>query len=483
MIKLILYSLVVGFLTSIYPPAFKRGDSPEIKAARKKWGKIFLSFTAIAALYYWMWLPTLMFGWATLVIIFLLVFFGFCWNLEVGFEPVNQGIYWGCLCLFVISSIFPEQMGATKLLGPVKTIEVSASVIPSDISQVPIVPQEHARAVGAKVVEDALGAEYEVGNYMLQKVNGRLYWVASLDFKSLRSWVFADPAPGVVIVDAEDIRVPARFMEVDGGGKRIKLRYTPGAWFFKNIYRHIHDVGLDHFTAASAHVELDDSMKPWWVVTSINPVVVPIRFGVEGVVVVDPDTGAAREYSLGDAPSWIDSVTPVFVTESNLKTWGEKRIGWAAPFVGARPLIEPLSLNDGQAWSMYGVDGRRYLYSAMVPRGEPNGTLQSVMLVDSRSGKATECVVGDSNMASPATALAVLASKLETLGDYRSTTPLLCAVEGRLTYIIPILDSSNLVKKVALVDSKNKIVALGDDANAAFQELKKLREAVGLKKA
>jgi hypothetical protein len=52
-----------------------------------------------------------------------------------------------------------------------------------------------------------------------------------------------------------------------------------------------------------------------------------------------------------------------------------------------------------------------------------------------------------------------------------------------LTYIIPIIDSSNLVKKVALVDSKNKIVALGDDTNAALQELKKLREAVGLKKA
>ena len=44
--------------------------------------------------------------------------------------------------------------------------------------------------------------------------------------------------------------------------------------------------------------------------------------------------------------------------------------------------------------------------------------------------------------------------------------------------MISILDSSNLVKKVAVVDSKNKIVALGDDTNAALQELKKLPEAV-----
>ena len=47
-----------------------------------------------------------------------------------------------------------------------------------------------------------------------------------------------------------------------------------------------------------------------------------------------------------------------------------------------------------------------------------------------------------------------------------------------MTYIIPISDSSNLVKKVATVDFKNKIVALSDDTNAALQELKKLPEAV-----
>ena len=41
-----------------------------------------------------------------------------------------------------------------------------------------------------------------------------------------------------------------------------------------------------------------------------------------------------------------------------------------------------------------------------------------------------------------------------------------------MTYIISIIDSSNLVKKVAVVESKNKIVALGDDTNAALQELK-----------
>jgi hypothetical protein len=483
MIKLILYSLVVGFLTSIYPPAFKRGDSPETKAARKKWGKIFLFFTAFAALYYWMWLPTLMFGWATLAIIFLLVFIGFCWNLKVGFEPVNQGIYWGCLCLFVLSLISPGPMGAAKLLGPVKTIEVSASAIPSDTFRFPIVPQEHARAVGAKVVADALGSEYHVGNYVLQKINGKLYWVAPLDFKSFRSWTLADPAPGVVVVDAQDVRAPARFMEVDGAGKRIKLRYTPGAWFFKNLARHIHDIGLDHFTAASAHLELDDSMNPWWVVTAVNPAAGPFRFGVEGVVVVNPNTGEATGYSVADAPAWIDSVAPTFLTEMNLKSWGESRVGWAAPFVGARPFIEPLSLDGGSAWSMYGADGRRYLYAAMVPHGEPHGSLQSIMLVDSRSGKATECVTGDAQVGSPAAALAAIAPKLETLGDYRATAPLVCAIEGRLAYIVPVIDVSNLVKKVAVVDAQCQIVVLDEDLTTALAEFKKLRGVIGVKKA
>ena len=94
----------------------------------------------------------------------------------------------------------------------------------ADLQHVRVVPEESAEFSGSKVLGQ-LGAYYLVGEYSVQSENGKLVWVAPLDFQGPIQWLARGTSPGVIVVSAENPDAPAELRQ------RQPLRQSPDGGF------------------------------------------------------------------------------------------------------------------------------------------------------------------------------------------------------------------------------------------------------------
>lgn len=377
-------------------------------------------------------------------------------------------------CCFEASSLaFFRAADLSSNIGKVERKEWNSSLAPVDPKHIRLVSSEQAEWIGAKALSEGLGSVFQPGRYSLQKIGERLYWVAPLDFQGWRRWVSADSAPGAILVDAHDPTAPARLVQKDAAGKDLKLKFTPGAFFGRDLERHVYS-RYTTYGLAGFHLEFDDAFRPFWVVTALTPTV-----GFSGerpakVITVDPQTGEIAEYALDKTPAWIDRVIPSEVAVNNIRWWGVFREGWWASFVGAQSLLEPTALNGESAWLVYGGDGRCYWYSGLTSTSDRDDTLLGYTLTDTRSGQTTEYKVSNTTAGTANAAAAAAAAKVSNFRGYHPTQPIPYNLYGHLAYIIPIVNENHLFQRVAIVDVTCQTVALGEDKASALQEFKQL---------
>src|SRR6476620_7072211 len=82
------------------------------------------------------------------------------------------------------------------------------------------------------------------------------------------------------------------------GGKDIKIKYQPDAYFGSEISRYIYmngymTTGLTDFT-----FEVDDAGMPYWVMTKYQKTIGFSGNDAIGVIVVNAQTGEIKEYTL-----------------------------------------------------------------------------------------------------------------------------------------------------------------------------------------
>ncbi len=176
----------------------------------------------------------------------------------------------------------------------------------------------------SKMGTDNLGSKYELNkeDFVKQSINGHLYWVCPLEYKS--GWTqFWDTIsgsqsfPGFVIVDAEnpDPNLVKLVHNLD-------LHYTNRAFFSHNIVRHLYSLGYTDLDLDNPTIELDDNMEPFITVTATRP-----RFTVGGtdivkVLVVHMKDGSVTEYAPDKVPAFVDRVISEDMAEEYANNWG-----------------------------------------------------------------------------------------------------------------------------------------------------------------
>lgn len=383
----------------------------------------------------------------------------------------------GSLIVIVFQAASWPILSSTELaavVGKVEKREWNSSLAPVDPKHIRLVSKEQAEWIGAKALSEGLGSVYQPGSYSLQKIGDRLYWVAALDFQGWRRWVSGSSAPGAIVVDAHDPSAPARLVQKDAVGNELKLRFTPGAFFGRNLQRHVWSSGYSTYELEGWHLELDDAMRPFWVVTALKPTIGFSGEKPQKVITVSPDSGELKEYPHENAPAWIDRIVPEEVAVNNLQWWGVYREGWLSSWLGSQSLLEPTALNGESAWLVYGQDGRCYWYSGLTSTSDRDDTLLGYTLTDTRSGQTTEYKVSGTTAGTANAAVAAAAAKVSNFRGYHPTQPIPYNIYGHLAYVVPIVNENHLFQRVAIVDVTCQKVALGEDKQSALQEFKQL---------
>jgi len=341
-----------------------------------------------------------------------------------------------------------------ELIGTVEEgTDLSHHMAPISLEKIRVVDQSLANILGDKVLgaQPALGSQVNLGTFNIQKVKDELYWVAPLLHSGFWKWNRNKAGTnGYVMVNATNERDVKLVQQV--GGKEVRIRYQPEAFFGDNLKRHLWFDGYFSSGLADYSFEIDDEGKPYWVVTRYKKT---IGFGGEeavGVVVVDTETGASQSYPIANAPAWIDRIQPDNFVEQQLNDWGNFVKGfWNFSNQNKLQITEGVTL-------VYGEDNKAYWYTGLTSVGSDEATVGFV-LVDTRTKKAIWYKQsGATEYAAQNSAMGKVQEK-----RYTASLPIPYNINNIPTYVMTLKDNGGLVKMFAMVAIEDyTIVGVGN---------------------
>lgn len=374
---------------------------------------------------------------------------------------------------FITSSALFRTSDYRNLIGKVEIGEnLSAHMAPISIEKIRVVDQSLANLLGDKVLgaQPALGSQVRLGTFNIQKVGTELYWVAPLLHSGFFMWQKnSQGTNGYVMVNATNERDVKLVQEINN--KKVLIRYQPEAYFFDNLERHIYFKGFFNCGLTDYSFEIDDDGNPYWVVTKFKKKIGFYGDDAVGVVVVDTQSGAIKEYSIENAPAWIDRIQPEKLIESQLNDWGKYVKGyWNFSNENKLQITESVSL-------VYGEDNRAYWYTGLTSVGADEATVGFV-LVDTRTKKAVWYKQsGATEFAAKNSAIGKIQEK-----RYSASAPIPYNINGIPTYVMTLKDDGGLVKMFAMVAIEDyTIVGVGNTLRETLMAYKNAFNMTGNK--
>jgi hypothetical protein len=325
--------------------------------------------------------------------------------------------------------------------------ELHTQMSPVPLDKIRIIDRRLASLLGDKVLgsQGALGSQVNVGQYSIQKVKDNFYWVAPLLHSGFLKWA-NNPSgcQGYIMVNACNERDVKLVQSYQGNEVRMKRH------LYINGYLNI---GLTDYT-----FEIDDTGKPFWVVTLYKKKIGFAGEDAVGVAVVDVANGAIEKYDIANTPAWIDRVQPEEFVAQQVDDWGEYIHGYFN-FSNQGKLqstSEPLLV--------YGNDNKSYWYSSLTSVGKDQSTVGFTM-TDTRT-KATKFY--QQGGATPEAAMQSAEGKVQEKG-YNAALPIPCNINNIPTYVTTLKDAGGLIKMYAMVSIADyTVVGVGNSLQEAL---------------
>ncbi len=328
-----------------------------------------------------------------------------------------------------------------------------------DLTQVPIVDEEYAIKLADKKLGEnpSLGSQVNVGEFVMQNVNGELILVAPLVHSGFFEWSNnSSGTPGYITVSASNPQDVKLVQEIDG--KAINIKYQPQAFFGEDLKRHIFRNGYSMTGTTDYSFELDDLGNPYWVITTYENKTLYGSPEATGVVIVDAQTGKTEGYLISETPEWVDRIQPMNFVYNQIANQGEYVKGafnWSN-----RDKYKP---TDGM--SVIYNEGRCYYYTGLTSVGSDE-SIMGFYLVDTRT---KEVFSYSMKGAHENAAMKSIEGKVQDLG-YTATFPIPVNVEGRPTYFLKLKDNEGLIKSYGFVNIDSyDIAATGDTVSQAMR--------------
>lgn len=365
----------------------------------------------------------------------------------------------GALGAFTLALWIAPLVDASGLRDLTGATVSSAGAPAADPRHVRVVPEESAIFAGEKVVGQ-LGAYYRVGTYNVQSENGHLVWVAPLNFQGFVQWLARHTSPGVVIVDAENPDAPAELRS------RAPLRYVPSALFNDNLRRH---VWLRYGTELLLEetLQIDSDGNPRYLVTLGRPTIGWSGEKVTAVVIVDPTTGAMERIPrerFGELPKWVSRVYPPDLVIDYNDWFGRYVHGWWNAQITKRDVHLP-ARND--VFGILLADGRFVWFVDHTSPQRTDASMTGFTYFDSRTGAMTYFTSSGGEYNSKAAEDAVGGNPVIKQGRLLPTQPVLYALYGQNTWVVPAVADNGKFQTLALVQAAGGHVVVGNSGAAS----------------
>ncbi len=345
---------------------------------------------------------------------------------------------------------------AGGLRDVVNATQTTAPPPRAELTHVRVVPEESAIFSGNKVVGQ-LGAYYRAGTYNIQTENGRLVWVAPLDFQGSIQWLARRSSPGVIVVSAENPDAPAELRA------RAPLRYIPSALLNENVERHVYmTYGMEAILETT--LQLDAAGDPKYLCTLGRPTIGWSGERVTAVVIVDPATGAMERVARANfaaLPAWVSRVYPPDLVLEYNDWFGRYVHGWWNAQLTKRDVHLPAR---DEVFGLL-VEPSRFVW--FVDHTSPSATDDSMTgftYTDSRTGAMTYYTSSGGQFNSSGAERSVAANPIVRQARLIPTQPILYNILEQNTWVVPIVSDNGKYQTLALVAAAGGHVVVGNPA-------------------
>ena len=365
------------------------------------------------------------------------------------------------------SNLF-HSMEKSELIGDVKTVSNLEELIkPADNKHIGLVSEKMAvtaaqSALSQFTISDGAvaGSRYKIGKPTKQKVDGTLWWIFPVEFKGFLKWKEDPQVPGYLRVSAENPSEQPQAVQEDKFGNEIHIKYLKSAPFQYKAERYLRENGYLNYILKDWTFEPDDNWRPYYTISFVNRTLGYKGEVTEGVITLDLQSGDITEYSVADAPDFIERTIPLDIIDYNAQKWGKyAQEGWFYNLLNDDKAQQPT-----KGWYLT-YDGQAAQWFTGFTSMSSDDALTGLMVLDSRTGNSTFYkTAGVTEEIAYNTAAALWSN----FAGYSPVELVPYNIYGVLTYVIP-MESNDQFVGVSLISLNNvNIKAKGETLEEAL---------------
>lgn len=322
--------------------------------------------------------------------------------------------------------------------------------------QIPVVDRDTASRLGQRKLGEMadLVSQFEIEEIYTQiNYKGKPVRVTPLMYGDIIKW-FNNRQEGIPAYITVDMTTQeTELVRLENG-----IKYADSEYFMRDLNRALR---FKYPTKIFDNIsfEIDDNGTPFWVASVID-----FKIGfwsgsdIDGVILMNAQTGESNYYALDEVPTWIDQVFDSYMVEQQLIYNGKYRSGFLNSIFGQRGVLQP---TDG--YNYLALDDDVYMYTGMTSVTSDESNVGFV-LVNLRTKETKFYTIPGAEEYS---AMSSAEGQVQHLG-YSATFPLLLNVSDRPTYFMSLKDGAGLVKMYAFVDvNQYQIVGTGNSVESA----------------
>jgi hypothetical protein len=458
---------------------FEFGRNIRVKSTKpKKNGHLLAGFLTLAGLfvYDYITLPAWNLRSPSFIFMLAFAFFAFATIDQIFTLSINRisktAYLLGILMIayvLVFGFLSSEMLNARKFREQIviEEVEFSKDFTSISLNRIPVVDKETAQQLGDKQIGtiQGLGSQYYVDpEYTLVSSNDQIFRVSPLQYREFFKWLQNrnEGIPGFVQVNVTN-PTDVKLITLSDG-----MIYSPSAFFSQDLQRHVRFKYRTKILSDYSF-EIDDSGKPFWVISVIEPEInVFGGLNAKGAVIVDPISGDTQYYDIADVPAWVDRVQPTDIAWAQVDNWGYYINGFINTLFNQKDMLQT---TDG--YNYVSIDGQTHVFSGLTSVGSDR-SIVGFALINLRNREATFYRIGGADEYS---AMSSAEGQVQDLG-YRSTFPVLLNISSVPTYFVSLKDQEGLVKMYSFVAVSNyAAVGVGVSvADAQREYMAKLKE-------
>lgn len=317
-----------------------------------------------------------------------------------------------------------------------------------------------------KSVSDIPNSQYydTPDSVQAQYYKGKPVYVVPLNYDGFWAMHRAKEIPGYFIVDATNQNASPKFV-------KKPYIYAKSAYFGKDVDRQIYRNNPEWLTMSDPQLEIDDNGTPYWVQTVYRSEAFSHRVNYEKlhVVVMNAQTGKQKTYPLNRLPKFVDEgITSDAAAHMN-KFFGKYKYGfWNWSKTG---VVEPT--NNGPEDGVTSIFNRDGSISYFTDFTNPNSKADSAMgysMINARTGKLTYY---SANGIMDSTGAKENADQNYKAQQWKAKMPVLYNINGRPTWVMTILDTSNAIRGYYYLDGQDQsIYGSGSNPTSALDDFR-----------